>query len=105
MPEKHTRPYVIWVDFELDPAQAEAFDRMLVENASTSLEQEPGCRRFDILRPIPTRASVSLYEIYDSEEAFQAHLASAHYRSFAAASASASGPPPVRRARSLTASP
>lgn len=81
--------YVIWVDFEIDPARMDEFMALLRENARTSLAVEPGCRRFDVLAPLPPRAAVSLYEIYDSEAAFQAHLDASHYKAFAEAAAPA----------------
>lgn len=88
----HAAPYVIWVDFKIDPLFMEEFMALVRDNARTSLSLEPGCRRFDVLAPLPPHDAVSLYEIYDSEAAFQAHLASSHYRSFAEAVA-----PAVRR--------
>ena len=78
-------PYVIWVDFEVDPLCMDEFMALLRDNAQTSLLLESGCRRFDVLVPLPLHDAVSLYEIYDNEAAFQAHLASSHYRSFAEA--------------------
>lgn len=84
-----TAPYVIWVDFDIDPARMDTFMTLLGENARTSLAAEPGCRRFDLLAPLTARSAVSLYEIYDSEAAFQAHLDSSHYKAFAEAVAPA----------------
>ncbi len=77
--------YVIWVDFEIDPEQMERFESLLRANAKASLDLEPGCRQFDVLAPFPAQSAISLYEIYDDEVAFQAHLASNHYLEFAAA--------------------
>lgn len=77
--------YAIWVDFEIDPTRINEFMVSLNKNAQVSLSVEPGCRHFDVLVPSPPRNSVSLYEIYDNEAAFQAHLDSSHYRAFAEA--------------------
>jgi quinol monooxygenase YgiN len=52
-------------------------------NAAASLANEPGCRRFDVLIPSPASSTVALYEIYDDEAAFAAHLASTHFKLFA----------------------
>jgi quinol monooxygenase YgiN len=81
--------YVIWVDFEIHPEHMERFETLLRANARASLALEAGCRRFDVLVPLPGANAVSLYEIYDDEAAFQAHLASEHYRTFAARTADA----------------
>ena len=77
--------YVIWVEFDIHPQHLAEFTRLVRINAAASLAHEPGCHRFDVLLPIPDRATVALYEIYDDEAAFAAHLASPHFKTFAAA--------------------
>ena len=81
--------YVVTVAFEIRPEVAAAFLSLVLENAGKSLAEEPGCLRFDVCRDEapddtpPTR--IFLYEIYRDRGAFDAHLASAHFQSFAAA--------------------
>lgn len=77
--------YVITVEFDIAPAQFDAFMRLMVENAEASRRDEKGCRRFDVCRPRDVDNRVFLYEIYDDEAAFQAHLLTAHFKFFAAA--------------------
>jgi (4S)-4-hydroxy-5-phosphonooxypentane-2,3-dione isomerase len=77
--------YVITVEFDIDPAQLAAFMPLMRENAKASLRDEKGCRHFDVCRPRDVPNRVFLYEIYDDEAAFQAHLQSAHFKAFAAA--------------------
>ena len=77
--------YVITVEFDVVPAQFDSFLRLMAENAEASRRDEPGCKRFDVCRPHNTENRVFLYEIYDDEAAFQAHLQTAHFKSFAAA--------------------
>ncbi len=77
--------YVITVDFEIAPDQHKHFVTLVRENAKRSLADEPGCRRFDVALPHDGPNRVFLYEIYDDEAAFQAHLRSPHFKSFAAA--------------------
>ena len=80
--------FVVTVDFTLDPAQRDAFLPLMLENAARSREDEPGCRQFDVCID-PTRPDrVFLYELYDDEAAFDAHLAAPHFSAFAAATAS-----------------
>jgi autoinducer 2-degrading protein len=79
------RGYVITVEFDVVPAQFDAFLRLMIENAEASLRDEPGCKRFDICRPHDRENRVFLYEIYDDEAAFQAHLLTSHFESFALA--------------------
>jgi autoinducer 2-degrading protein len=75
--------YAITVAFELKPGCLEAFMPLLDANASASVATEPGCLRFDVLRPLrPGGPEVLLYEIYTDRAAFEAHLASVHYIAF-----------------------
>ena len=86
--------YVVTVAFEIRPEAAAVFLPLMLENARASLAEEPGCLRFDVCSEDmggqdvgddapPVR--VFLYEIYRDRGAFDAHLASAHFQSFDAA--------------------
>ena len=81
--------YVVTVAFEIRPEAAAAFLPLMLENARKSLAEEPGCLRFDVCgedaadNAPPVR--IFLYEIYRDRGAFDAHLASAHFQSFDAA--------------------
>ena len=57
----------------------EAFDSAIVANATASRDTEPGCRQFDVCRDPADAALFFLYELYDDEAAFQAHLQSPHF--------------------------
>ncbi len=73
--------FVVTVTFTLKPGSRDTFLPLMVENASTSLREEPGCHQFDVcLGGDPE--TVFLYEVYDDSVAFSAHLESAHFRSF-----------------------
>ncbi|MEM6304038.1 MAG: putative quinol monooxygenase [Pseudomonadota bacterium] len=54
----------------------------LKENAAASLREEPGCTRFDICTDASMPDHVFLYELYADRAAFDAHLASAHFKAF-----------------------
>ena len=77
--------YVVAVEFEIAPDKFAAFMPLMAKNAEASRRDEPGCRRFDVCVPRERRNCVFLYEIYDDEAAFQAHLQSRHFKEFAAA--------------------
>jgi (4S)-4-hydroxy-5-phosphonooxypentane-2,3-dione isomerase len=79
------RPLVVLVEFLVKPSFVGRFRDLISVNAEASLERERGCRRFDVLVDPKEPRRFVLYEIYDDEAAFDEHLASAHYRSFAAA--------------------
>lgn len=75
------------VAFRLKAGSQAEFRRLVDENASASVREEPGCRRFDVLEPPDEKNRVLLYEIYDDRAAFEAHLKTAHFMSFNRASA------------------
>ena len=79
--------YVVTVLFTLKPEHTAAFLRAVVRNATTSLAAEPGCRQFDVCVPLSQANEVFLYELYDSKDAFDKHLASSHFREFNAETA------------------
>jgi (4S)-4-hydroxy-5-phosphonooxypentane-2,3-dione isomerase len=80
--------YVIVVDFKIKPEHLAEFMPLMLENAQASRETEPGCRVFDVCVDPKKETSVFLYEVYDDRAAFDAHLASAHFKRFDAAVAS-----------------
>ncbi len=73
------------VDFEIKPETADKFLGLITENARCSVADEPGCQVFDVLKVREQPDRVMLYEIYDNEAAFQAHIKMAHVTSFFAA--------------------
>ena len=77
--------YVVTVEFTIHPERMPVFMPLMVDNARASREQEPGCRQFDVCLDPAAPNIVYLYEVYDDRAAFDAHLATAHFRSFDAA--------------------
>ena len=73
--------YVITVVFRAKPGHREAFRAAMIENATASRTREPGCRQFDVCETADG-SEIFLYEIYDDEPAFKAHLATEHFRAF-----------------------
>lgn len=81
-------PFVIMVEFNLRSADDMVdFRRLIDENAIVSVNREIGCKRFDVTVPNDRNDQIILYEIYDDEAAFEAHLKTRHYLEFNAASA------------------
>jgi (4S)-4-hydroxy-5-phosphonooxypentane-2,3-dione isomerase len=76
----------ILVEFTIKSGSIERFRELIVANARASLRDEEGCRRFDVLSPADDPTRIVLYEIYDNDRAFELHLQTPHYRTFAAAS-------------------
>jgi (4S)-4-hydroxy-5-phosphonooxypentane-2,3-dione isomerase len=74
--------YVITVLFSIQPAHRADFLQAMINNAKTSLADEPGCRQFDVCTSSNNADDVFLYEVYDSKAAFDVHLASKHFLAF-----------------------
>ena len=74
--------YVVIVDFRIKSERLAAFMPLMLENARLSRETEPGCRQFDVCVDPADKTSVFLYEIYDNRAAFDAHLATTHFKRF-----------------------
>jgi len=90
-------PLVILVEFVIKPDFVERFGRLIRANAKASVEREPGCRRFDVLLGPDDPRRFVLYEIYDDATAFDRHLQTRHFKTFAAATESQIEQRSVRR--------
>jgi quinol monooxygenase YgiN len=64
---------------EVDSAYLEPYKAALAENAKASMEQEPGVLTLQAVfdKAHPTR--ITVFEVYASEDAYQAHLKTAHF--------------------------
>ncbi len=74
--------HVVTVVFTIHAIHYPAFMQAMVGNARTSLQDEPGCRQFDVCESPAEPGKVFLYEVYDSEADFQVHLAAPHFLQF-----------------------
>jgi (4S)-4-hydroxy-5-phosphonooxypentane-2,3-dione isomerase len=74
--------YVVTVEFTVKPQHREAFMQAMAANAHASLAREKGCTQFDVCTSEQDPCHVFLYEIYQSKEDFQAHLATPHFAEF-----------------------
>jgi len=83
VPESRLKRLVVTVELLLE-GDREDFMRLVAENAATSLQDEPGCHQFDVSIDCADDGKVFLYEVYEGDTAFSAHLASPHYAAFAA---------------------
>lgn len=74
--------FVVTVLFRQHPEHAVAFLDAVTENARRSLEDEPGCHRFDVAVGEDGPETVFLYELYSDRAAFDAHMKTAHFTAF-----------------------
>ena len=74
--------FVITVRFDVKPGHETDFFERVQRQAKDSLEREPGCIQFDVCWNPQNPREVFLYEIYDDEAAFAAHLKTPHFLAF-----------------------
>ncbi len=74
--------FVVIVDFTIHAQHLADFLPRMQENARLSVEREAGCQQFDVCQDEAHPESIFLYEIYDDRAAFDAHLASEHFKAF-----------------------
>lgn len=74
--------FAVTVTFQIHKASIDLFTALVRANAAKSLGSEPGCSRFDVCMTSVDPSEVFLYEIYDSQSAFEAHLLTDHFKAF-----------------------
>ena len=79
--------FVLVVSLRVTPGKDRQFLDAIEANATASLRDEPGCRRFDVLRDNADPHHYLLYEQYDDEAAFQAHRGMPHFPAWRRAAA------------------
>ena len=66
--------FVLVVNIRIKPENVDAFMREITANAQAA-RAEPGCRQFEVLVDPQDQTKLMLFEVYDSEAAFQQHQA------------------------------
>ena len=74
--------YVVVVEFLVRNEFAESFHGAMIENAATSLRDEPNCEVFDVCRDPKRPERIYLYEVYGSKADFEFHLRTPHFLGF-----------------------
>ena len=74
--------YAVVVTFTINSGAMPDFLPLILNNAKTSLDVEAQCLQFDVATDLMRPDEVFLYEIYTDRAAFDAHLASAHFKAF-----------------------
>ena len=72
--------YVIVAPIQIKHDHKEEFVKAMIEDAKGSVENEPGCLRFDVIQDASHSDRIWLYEVYKDEEAFKSHLESPHLK-------------------------
>jgi (4S)-4-hydroxy-5-phosphonooxypentane-2,3-dione isomerase len=76
--------YINAVDLDIQPGQVDQFLSLLKVNGAAAVK-EPGCREFNITVSQKDPNHVFIFEVYDSAAALDAHRATDHFKSYAAA--------------------
>jgi quinol monooxygenase YgiN len=65
------------VEFRIKPGQHAAFDSLIRDHAQKTLQEEPGCERFEVFQPVnkgeKDESRVMLCEVYKDQAAFEEH--------------------------------
>lgn len=72
--------YCIIVKMELKAGMRKRFLDAMLTNAEASVRDEPGCRVFDVLEMRDEPDTFLLYEVYESQAAFEDHKQTPHYK-------------------------
>ena len=67
------------VTIRIQPPHREAFMEAMLDDARHSVQDEPGCLRFDVLKDLDDPNRIFLYEVYRDEEALEAHRQAPHF--------------------------
>ena len=74
--------YVIIAPRQVKEGHKAAFIEAIIEDAKGSVNDEPGCLRFDVIQDAGEPNRIWLYEVYNDEAAFQAHTEAPHFIKF-----------------------
>ena len=82
MNSPNNNAFVVIAEFQVKPDSLAAFLEAARDDALHSVADEPGCHQFDVICPQGSDDVVVFYEVYDSREAFDAHLETPHLGQF-----------------------
>ena len=70
---------VMCVIIQIKPEHRESFIEAMLDDARGSVNNEPGCLRFDVLQDDTDPNRICLYEVYRDMAAVEAHRQAPHY--------------------------
>jgi len=75
--------FVLSVQIRIKPENVDSWMKRALENAAGA-RREPGCRQFEVLVDPADRTKVMLFEVYDDDQAFEAHQQTPHFKKYLA---------------------
>jgi autoinducer 2-degrading protein len=79
--------FALVVSLQVKPEQREQFLAAAEDDSTSSVRDEPGCLRFDVLQDNADTNHFFFYEVYQDEDAVNAHATFPHYARWRAAAA------------------
>lgn len=80
--EERQTPFVRIAELEIDPAQLEKYKAAVKEEIEASIRVEPGVLAIYSVALKENSSQLRFFEIYKDEAAYQAHIASPHFRKY-----------------------
>ncbi len=71
--------YVIVAPIQIKPGYKEQYIREMLGDARGSVENEPGCLRFDVIQDANDENRIWLNEVYVDEDAINVHTRAPHF--------------------------
>jgi quinol monooxygenase YgiN len=71
--------YVIIAPIQIKEGYKERFIEEMIGDAKGSVNDEPGCLRFDVIQDANDENRIWLYEVYRDAAAFEAHTKAPHF--------------------------
>lgn len=71
--------FTIIVDVQVKADRIEEFNKLIDHDAKASVELEPGCHWFNVLRDLKDDTKFTFYEVYADEAAFKHYQTTEHF--------------------------
>jgi quinol monooxygenase YgiN len=81
-------PFTRYAELEIEPSQLAQYHAAVKEEMATSVRIEPGVLAIYAVADSENPSKLRFFEVYADEAAFRAHIASPHFKKYAAATAS-----------------
>lgn len=88
MDQDHDPRIVRIAELEIDPVQLDTYNALLSEEIEASVRLEPGVLMLHAVALTDAPEKIRLLEVYADEDAYQAHLATPHFRRYKTLTAS-----------------
>ena len=89
--------YILQVAVKVKPGHKEAYIQAITEDARSSVRDEPGCLRFEVMEDQEDPNLIYLVEVYRDQAAFEAHTKTPHLLRYREASGPLLAEPSSRR--------